>query len=326
MPISTQVLPIHTSLPKASQIAFGCMGLGGSWDNSPIDKGLIDHAEEAVLSAVENGINFFDHADIYTMGKAELCFGEVLKRQPQLRSNIYIQSKCGIRFEDETAPGRYDFSAQWLETSVDGILQRLGIEYLDVLALHRPDPLMELDELAAILMSLKAAGKFMHLGVSNMNAHQIQYLQTALDTPLIVNQVELSLARREHFEFGVAPCIDPQIDASFAGTLQHCQVEGIQLQSWGSLAQGLFCGRGDNSDHAAVRETSQLVATLAGEYQVSKEAIVMAWLLRHGANIQTIIGTANPKRIKACAQAAQVELSREHWYQLLVSARGQALP
>ena len=190
-------LPITQYFPNASSIAYGCMGLGGGWDNNTISQADEIQAQAVIETALANGINYFDHADIYTHGKAEQVFGKALKDIQTLREKMIIQSKCGIRFDDEHGPGRYDFSADWITSSVDDILSRLGIEQLDVLQLHRPDPLMELDEVATTLQNLQANGKVKHFGVSNMNHHQIAYLQSALSTPIIANQIEMSL---KHFK------------------------------------------------------------------------------------------------------------------------------
>ena len=179
-------LPITQYFPNASSIAYGCMGLGGGWDNNTISQADEIQAQAVIETALANGINYFDHADIYTHGKAEQVFGKALKDIQTLREKMIIQSKCGIRFDDEHGPGRYDFSADWITSSVDDILSRLGIEQLDVLQLHRPDPLMELDEVATTLQNLQANGKVKHFGVSNMNHHQIAYLQPSCNEFSIV--------------------------------------------------------------------------------------------------------------------------------------------
>ncbi|REL28996.1 aldo/keto reductase [Thalassotalea euphylliae] len=330
-------LSIHQHLPAASQIISGCMGLGGHWDQQPYSKAHVYQAQQLIETSLAHNINYFDHADIYTFGKAEQAFGQVLAKQPDLRAQMIIQSKCAIRFEDSSGPKRYDFSNAWVTQSVDGILSRLGIEYLDVLQLHRPDPLMELAELAACLTSLKASGKVKHFGVSNMNHHQIAYLQSALDMPIVANQIEMSLKQLGWLEHGVLAGNPNGSHHNFcAGTLEHCQLNGVQIQSWGSLAQGIFSGRAIDSQsdaangHATnaekIRATAALVATLAAQYQTPPDALVLAWLMRHPANIQPIIGTTNPERISRCAEAVQIELSRAHWYQLYVTARGAELP
>lgn len=306
-----------------SRLIYGCMGLGGSWDNSEIDKTHVKQARKVIELALEHGITTFDHADIYTLGKAESVFGRVLQESPELRNKITIQSKCGIRFADDAGPKRYDLSANWVKQSVDNSLQRLCVEKLDMLLLHRPDPLMEVEELANTLTELHKQGKIVQIGVSNMHAAQINYLQSSLELPIVANQIEMSLASRDWLEDGITTNTAANPQFGFAtGTLEYCQQNNIQLQAWGSLAKGLYTGSGD----ASVEDTTTLVAKLAAEYQVAPEAIVLAWLLRHPASIFPVIGTTNHQRIKASKQAETITLTREHWYALLDSARGHRVP
>lgn len=320
-------LPLVEVLPQASRLVFGCMGLGGSWDQQPITDAHVAQAHAAVEAALGIGITVFDHADIYTMGKAEQCFGTLLKRQPSLRSQMLLQSKCGIRWADEHGPKRYDLSAQHILHSVHGILRRLNTEYLDVLLLHRPDPLMQAEEVAQAWQQLQQEGLVRHLGVSNMHSAQIQALNRVLDQPLRINQLEMSLLKLDWLEGGT--CFnDPQGQAALAwqGTLEYCQQQGLQLQAWGALARGWLTGAAPSHAPAAVHHTAQCVASLAAQHQVPAESVVLAWLMQHPAHIQPIIGTAHPDRIRACAAATQVRLSRGEWYQLYQAARGRELP
>nr|WP_295079908.1 aldo/keto reductase [uncultured Roseateles sp.] len=327
-------IPLQTHLPHASRLVLGCMGLGGGWDQTPIGEADIAKAHAAVEAALEIGITLFDHADIYTRGKAEQCMGELFKRQPSLRQRLHLQSKCGIRFADASGPGRYDLSAEHIERSVDGILQRLQIESLEILMLHRPDPLMQAEEVAAAFSRLRAAGKVQHLAVSNMQAAQMRQLSASLDQPLLANQVEMSLGKLDWLEAG--SCFNdaqlrPQAHAlNWPETLAYCQAHHVQLQAWGSLAKGVFSGAalpgGDDAAAAAVRHCAEQVQQLANLMVVSREAIVLAWLMMHPAGIQPVIGSSEPARIRACGEALKVKLSREDWYRLYVAARGQALP
>jgi len=310
-----------------SPLVFGCMGLGGTWDKNPISAADIQKAHEVVDAAIDSGIKVFDHADIYTFGKAEQVFGEVLKARPELRSLISIQSKCAIRFADELAPQRYDFSPEWIISSVENSLARLNIEQLDILMLHRPDPLMEPELVAQAFDALTASGKVKHFGVSNMQHHQMSFLSSALSQPLVVNQVELSLSHLAWIEEGVTSGNSGEPSVNYgAGTIEYCRKNNVQLQSWGCLSQGLFTGRDISQEPLHIQNTAKLIAELAAEYQVSKEAVVLAWLKRHPANIQPVIGTTNVDRIKACAEVDNIKLTREHWYALWLSARGHALP
>lgn len=318
--------PLQQYFPDVSPLVFGCMGLGGDWNAAETTQVQQQQGFAAIEAALELGFNCFDHADIYTRGKAEALFGRFLAAQPQLRECLILQSKCAIRFADENTVGRYDFSAAYIAQSVEQSLKRLQTDYLDVLLLHRPDPLMQIDEVAELLTRLQSSGKVRHFGVSNFGAPQQQLLQSALQQPLVVNQLQMSLANLDWLEANVLTGMKQGAQHYFGyGTVEYCQQHKVQLQAWGSLAQGRFSGAATDLT-ASEQATALLVNKLAAEYQVSAEAIVLAWLMRHPAGIQPVIGTVNPARIKACSEAVDVQLSREHWYALYVASRGQALP
>ncbi len=319
------MIALAKHLPGVSRLALGCMGFGGGWDDSSISAEQLQQAYRAIDAALDNGINFFDHADIYTKGKAEQAFGQYLAKTPAKRSQVFIQTKCAIRFADDKGPGRYDFSPDYIIRSVEQSLRRLNTDYVDLLLLHRPDPLMQPEQVALAFTQLAAQGKVRHFGVSNMGWAQMQLLQGALAQPLLVNQLQMSLADTDWLEEAILTGMPQGSGCHFGyGTVEYCQQQGIQLQSWGSLAKGVFSGA--QVQTAQQQATAQRVASLAQEYQCSAEAIVLAWLMRHPAGIQPVIGTTQPERIAACAQAVHIGLSREHWYQLYVSSRGAALP
>ena len=315
---------LEKQLPGISRLVLGCMGFGGSWDNQSTSAEQRQQAFSAIDAALDHSINFFDHADIYTLGKAEQVFGDYLKQAPQQRDKLFIQSKCAIRFADAQGPGRYDFSASYIVQSVEQSLRRLQTDYLDILLLHRPDPLMQPEEVAQAFEQLRQKGKVKHFGVSNMGWAQLQYLQQALAQPLLVNQLQMSLADIDWLEETVLTGMAQGAQHHFNyGTLEYCVRHGVQLQSWGSLAQGRYSS---NQPQQADEATALLVAQLAEHYSCSHEAIVLAWLMRHPAKVQPVIGSTKPARIAACAEALDITLSREHWYQLYVSRRGQPLP
>lgn len=319
--------PINAIFSQASPLVYGCMGLGGGWNNNGVAQQDITQAQQVIETALAQGINYFDHADIYTFGKAEQVFGEVLKQQPNLREQMIIQTKCGIRFEDDKGPKRYDLSSQWITQSVENSLCRLHCDYLDVLVLHRPDPLMQVDEIAEIFSKLNQTGKVKHLGVSNMQQHQIHQLQQALSQPIVVNQVEMSLQKHDWLDETVYAGNTQGQHVNFtAGMLEYCKNNRIQVQAWGSLCQGLYTKTPSGDAPTSVVQTQKLVAQLAQQYSATPEAILLAWLMRHPMQIQPVIGTTSLDRIKACAQVANVNLSREDWYRLYVSAKGQELP
>lgn len=323
-----KTLPLNRRGIPVSSLVLGCMGLGGGWDHNPITADHVKQAHEAVDSALSIGINMFDHADIYTFGKAEKVFGQVLKERKDLREKIFIQSKCGIRFKESSGvPARYDFSEEHIQRSVDGILERLGVEYIDFLLLHRPDPLMDPEEVARTFHDLKATGKVRWFGVSNMSAGQIRLLQSYCEEPFVVNQLEMSLAKIGWLDTGVHVNQNTETNYIFPdGTLEYCRLENIQIQAWGPLAKGVFSGRSLDDQSDSIRNTAKLVQEMAEQKQTTPEAVVLSWLMTHPAGIQPVIGTVNPRRIRACGNANKITLSREEWYSLYVSSRGKALP
>jgi predicted oxidoreductase len=319
---------LHRHGFDASRIVLGCMGFGGGWNRDPLTADHVKQAHEGIDAALEAGINMLDHANIYAYGKAEQVFGQVLKERPGLRDKLILQSKCGIRFEDGPGrPQRFDFSERHIVESVDGILGRLGVETLDILLLHRPDPLMEPEEVASAFERLKSAGKVRSFGVSNMSQSQIRFLWTAVREPLVVNQLELNLLKLDWVNATVHVNNKAGLQDNFPeGLLEYCRMENIQVQSWGPLAKGLFSGRDLDGQPEHVKRTAALVAGMAKERGTAPEAIVLAWLMRHPAGVQPVIGTTSPARIRACAEAAGVTLTREEWYNLYVAARGVRVP
>lgn len=323
-------LPFHQRGLHASSLVYGCMALGGAdWSNqTAYTSDDVKEAHKAVETALSIGINMYDHANIYKSGKAEQIFGEVLKERKDLRDQIILQSKCGIRFADDKASfTRFDFSKDYILGCVDDILSRLGIEYLDVLLLHRPDALVEPEDVAAAFDRLQASGKVKWFGVSNMSAGQIRLLQSYLDMPIIANQLEMSLYRHNWVDVGVNVNQDPAGNNIFPeGTLEYCRMENIQIQAWGPLAQGLYSKDSGEHKNPIVQETAKKLASYAMAKSTTVESILLAWLLRHPAGIQPVIGTKTPNRIEACKDATQIQLTREEWYDLWITARGVPMP
>ncbi|QHW31071.1 aldo/keto reductase [Paenibacillus rhizovicinus] len=321
----SKLIPLQQRGIQASQLVLGCMRLGGDWDaRNPITAEHYNEGRAALEAALEIGINMFDHADIYTRGKAERVFGQLLKESPSLRESIILQSKCGIRMAEEGEPARFDFSEEHILRSVDGTLERLGTEYIDILLLHRPDPLVDPEEVASAISKLKASGKVRHFGVSNMSQGQIRLLAAYSDEPFIVNQLEMSLSKTSFVDTGVTVNQEASRESVFPeGTMEYCRLENIQLQSWGPLAQGLFSGRSLDGQSEAVVKTAKLVADYAERLNTTPEAIVLAWLMMHPAGIQPVIGTINPARILACKDAPSIRLTREDWAWLYNASRGK---
>lgn len=310
-----------------SRIAYGCMHLSRAWDTAPLTDAERRQARLLVETALELGITLFDHADIYARGKSERLFGEVLRAAPGLRERMVLQSKCGIRLAGDPQPGalgRYDFSPAYLLAAVDGILARLCVEQLDILLLHRPDPLAEPAQVAEVFDQLQRSGKVRHFGVSNHTAGQMALLQRHLRQPLVANQLELSLLHHGLIDAGIMA--NQSGAASWdAGTLDFCRLHGIRVQAWSPLAGGQLAAPGASAS-PAVQATAQLLRQMAQARGITPEAVQLAWLLRHPAGVQPVVGTTDPGRLRACAQADAVELSREEWYALLTAARGAPVP
>lgn len=284
---------------------------------------------ELIDAALEMGITRFDHADIYGHGESERRFGEVLQSRPELKSVLKVQSKCGIRLPTENQVGYYDLSAAHIVRSVEESLQRLDLEQLDTLLLHRPDPLVNLAEVTSSLADLLASGKILNLGVSNMSAAQIAYLQNGLGIKVSCNQLELSLAKHDFVESTVLVNHPENTGISFPhGTIEYCQENQVELQAWGALAQGRYSGAVQNNYDDAIAQTAALVYELSQEYGCTTEEIVLGWLLAHPANISPLIGTTHVGRLKACADSLRVgaQLTKTHWYELWVRSRGRNLP
>jgi predicted oxidoreductase len=318
----------HTDL-NVARLAVGCMGLGGGL--APDTQLTADHerqARELLDAAEEIGANFFDHADIYGRGRSEEVFGRVLKQRPSLRDRIVIQSKCGIRWADEPpgTPQRFDFSRDHILESVDGILRRLSTDRLDILLLHRPDALWEGEEIAEAFQKLHHSGKVRYFGVSNQNRFQMEYLQSFLLDPLVANQVEMSLLHNGFVEAGISfNQNSPRYPDGWEGTMEYCRMSGVLLQAWSPLAQGVLMGNVDGQPEN-IRRTAALVQQYAQQHETTPEALLLAWLLRHPAKIQPVLGTSRPGRLRACAKALSVSLSREEWYSLFAAARGAPMP
>ena len=313
----------------AQELIYGCMGLGGSWSDEPHGPDHVEEAAAAIEAALDSGITLFDHADIYRSGKSEAVFGEVLAATSGLRERILLQTKCGIRLNERGLQTHYDLSRESILERVNGSLKRLRTEYVDVLLLHRPDPLADPAEVASAVGQLIAEGKVRRVGVSNMSGAQIEALQDRLDVPVVANQLEMSLLKRAWLESQVLVNHAESLDYGFPhGTLEYCSRNGITLQAYGSLARGLYTGAGPEDPTAAETATAVLVGELAREHGTSGEAVLVGWLMKHPAGIAPVIGTVNPARIRACADAGRVakEMSRADWYRLWVTARGSNIP
>ncbi len=293
----------------ASCISLGCMRMAGLEQKE---------AQLVVKTALEAGIDFFDHADIYGGGRSEEVFAKAIGMSPAVRETVLLQSKCGIR------QGYFDFSKEHILASVDGILKRLETEYLDVLLLHRPDTLVEPEEVAEAFSLLHRSGKVRHFGVSNQNPMQMALLQKHVGQKLIVNQLQLSITNTGMIDSGLN--VNMQIDRSIdrdGGILEYCRLHDVTIQPWSPFQYGFF--EGAFLDNPKFPELNARIDALAQAKGVTNTAIAIAWLLRHPAKMQPIIGTMNPQRIRDIAKAAEVEMTRPEWYEIYRAA-GNALP
>ncbi len=313
-----KTITLGTSSLNASRLAYGCWRIAGTWNPEDVTKKSEAAGRKAVIAAYEAGYTLFDHADIYCGGEGERIFGQVLKEVSGMRERVLLATKCGIRFSGEpqkSAPFRYDFSAKHILAACDRSLQRLGIETIDLYQLHRPDYLMDPEEVAGAFSRLKQAGKVLEFGVSNFRPSQVTALQKACPMRLVVNQLEISLANRSCFE---------------DGTIDQCLAEKITPLAWSPLAAGKL---GDGSKRLLPSQEAYRTAkikkeldALAKAYGASRTVIALAWLLKHPSGIVPIVGSTNPARIREATKAAEVELFREDWYRLLEAARGERLP
>lgn len=317
----------HTDL-VVSRLAYGSMLLGGSWDESPLGDDLKAHACAVLEAAFEHGINHIDLADIYALGKSDAAVGNALRETPGLRERLVLQAKAGIILASDPdlgPPARYDFSYAHLVSSVEGTLKRLGTDYVDLLAFHRPDPLVEPEEVARAANHLHQSGMVRYFGVSNHSPAQIELLRAHLDQPLVVNQLELSLTHHYLISDGILVNQTAAPYAQTAGTLEYCRLNGILVQAWSPVAGGrLLAPAADAPEN--VRAAAALVAKLAEEKNTSREAVALAWLLRHPAGIQPIVGTTKLERLAASVLADEITLDRLEWYRLLEAARGAGVP
>lgn len=294
---------------KASEIALGCMRIA--------DKPVKEVAE-LINTALDEGINFFDHADVYGRGKCEEIFAEATGMNSNIREKFIIQTKCGIR------RGYYDFSKEHILEAVDGSLKRLNTDYIDILLLHRPDTLMEPEEIAEAFSILHSSGKVRNFGVSNFYPMQIELVSKYLNQRIIVNQLQLSIAHTGMIDFGfnVNMKVDQAINRD-GGILEYCRVKDITIQAWSPFQYGFF--EGTFMGNSKFQELNDKIEEIAREKGIPNIAVPIAWILRHPARIQPIVGTTNPSRLKDICRASGVELTKEEWYELYRSA-GNKLP
>lgn len=304
-----QATTVGPSDLESSRLVYGCMRIAGDGSKDGLDTG-----KRALRAAVDAGYTQFDHADIYGGGACEQLFGEFLRENPGIRESIIVTTKCGIRMAgepDADAPGRYDFSARHVTTSVEGSLQRLGIERIDLLLLHRPDYLFRADEVAVTLEALKASGAVANFGVSNFSPSQVELLRSAFGDALLVNQIEINLHN---------------VSALTDGTLDQCQRLGMTPQAWCPVAGVAYPAWGNTFTEIDEQRIRAELDRQSETYDVEDWVIALAWLLKHPAGIAPIIGSTTPSRIEAAKQALDLKYTRADWYRLLEARNGHPVP
>lgn len=276
----------------------------------------VKEVEELVETALSVGINAFDLADIYGRGRCEELLGLVLKNRPDLREKMWIQSKCGIRIEEFTY---FDFSKDYIIKSVDGILQRLKIDHLDSLLLHRPDALMESDQVAEAFDLLYKQGKVRDFGVSNQNPMMMELLKKDVKQPLAVNQLQLSAAFTPGFESAFHVNMEDSQAAMRDGSIfEYCQLHDVVIQAWSVLQFGYF--KGNFVGNEKFQALNQVLDRLAIKYGVTSSTIAISWILRYPAKMQAVVGTTNPKHLREVSRAANFSLTRKEWYEIYLAA------
>lgn len=294
---------------SASEISLGCMRMANLSNKE---------ASFLINTALEEGINFFDHADIYGGGKSEEIFAKAIDMNASIREKLILQTKCGIR------EGYFDFSKEHILESVDGSLKRLQTDYVDVLLLHRPDTLMEPEEVAEAFDVLYSSGKVKSFGVSNQNPMQIELLKKYVNQKIAINQLQLSITNTGMIDSGinVNMKVDNGIDRD-GSILEYCRLNDITIQAWSPFQFGFFEGVFlDNDKFPELNKKIDKIAEIKG---VSNTAIAIAWILRHPAKIQPIVGTTNSNRLRDICKASDVTLTRQEWYEIYRSA-GNKLP
>jgi predicted oxidoreductase len=302
-------LRIGTSGLEVSEVSLGCMRIGG------MEPGALD---KLIKTSFDLGIDFYDHADIYGGGKCEEVFAKSISRLGIDRKKLVLQSKCGIR------QGFFDFSKEHILDSADRILKRLETDYLDILLLHRPDTLIEPEEVAEAFNILHESGKVRNFGVSNFNPGQIELLQASLPMKLQANQLQLSITNTGMIDRGITVNMkhENSVDRD-GGILDYCRLKKITIQAWSPFQFGFF--EGVFIDNPKFPELNKVLDDLCASYGVTKTGMAIAWIQRHPAKIQSVLGTTSPDRVQQVAEACKIDLSRPHWYEIYRAA-GNILP
>lgn len=316
-----KTIPLGSTDLQVTRLCYGAMRISGTWDRDKVDAAAIERGIRSLEAAVEAGYTFIDHADIYGDTTCEMIHGLALDRHPEWREQLVVATKCGIRFEDEPSgtPHRYDFDGDYIRQSIDGSLQRLKLERIDLYQLHRPDWLADPAEIAQAMIDIHKAGKVRYFGVSNFRPTLVNALQASLPFPLVSNQVQIHLLRLDCFE---------------DGTLDQCLEKNMTPLAWSPVAGGRLGAALDEKAPLPSETDAQagiivrlrpVLAQVAKEYGVTPLAILLAWQMRHPSKIIPILGTVRPEVMREAAKADDITLDRDNWYRILRVARGRKL-
>lgn len=301
-------IPFGKSGMQVPTVAVGCMRIAEMESRQ---------LEAFIATAMENGANFFDHADVYGGGVCETVFGKAMAGYD--RETLLIQTKCGI-----VAGKMYDFSYDYIVSSVEGSLKRLNTDYVDVLVLHRPDALMKPEEVARAFAHLKESGKVRYFGVSNHNSYQLELLQKYLDMPICTNQLQFGIMHAPMVQSGInVNLFNDSATNRDGGVLDYCRLKDITIQPWSPMQYGFF--EGCFVDNEKFPKLNAVMEEIASAYGISKTALAISWILRHPAKMQPVTGTTNLQRLRDSLQATEVSITREEWYRIYKAA-GNQLP
>ncbi|WP_442264980.1 aldo/keto reductase [Tenacibaculum sp. ZS6-P6] len=283
---------------KLSDIIIGCMSWG-VWGKNFSTKEMVD----LIYFCVEEGNITFDHADIYGGYTTEAAFGKAFAESGLEREQVQLISKCGIQYiteeRNENKIKHYDYSKEYIIWSVEQSLKNLKTDYLDVLLLHRPSPLMQSEEINEAVVKLQKEGKIIDFGVSNFNSSQMELLKK--DTALTCNQLEFSLVQNSAID---------------QGTLDYLIKEDMKVMSWSPL--GSFF----NLETEQAKRIKQVLKPMSEKYNATSDQLLLAWILKHPCNVAPVIGTSNKERIKMSNQALQINLNLQDWFVLYEASRG----
>ena len=299
-------ISLSTSGPDVSRLVYGLYRLLDGQSESDVHQTLAK-----IDACLENGITTLDHAEIYGGHRGHIALGKAIKDRPALRDQVQIITKCGICHINEERPDHwikhYNSSAEYIIESTERALAELCVDAIDILLIHRPDPLMNADETARAFTELRQAGKIKHAGVSNFAVSQFELLQSRLDFPLVTNQIEISVM---------------QLEAFANGTLDLCQQRRIHPMAWSPTRQGkLFT----SEDEQATR-VRKVLTRIANRMDATIDQVAIAWLLTHPAGIVPLIGSTKVERIHSAARAANMTLDRQDWFAVWEASTGRPVP